>query len=330
MASLNQSCRVGPSTPNRRCPQFFSTSLPFLCILSLVMLRSTSAFQLQTTTTTCPTHTHRRLTSSVSSNKDPATDILGSDKDSGPVDTTSEIDAAASVISDSAGFGESVPYVPLSQRSQQVTNNKDSDILFSVGSDNVEIDEVDEILKNNRIRNIAVAIASFAFAIFNFTYQFTHPVTALQILATMEKQSAPLATIGNNGKPTVIDFWAPWCENCKVAAPTLQSVEEEYGDRVNFIMVNADDGKNWPYIQLFGVDAIPHLALVSGEGDVETALIGPMPRKVLRADIDALLSKRGDCEVDTVVPVCHDELPYKMFDSFENRQDSRRVNFVEP
>jgi len=115
-----------------------------------------------------------------------------------------------------------------------------------------------------------------------------------------------------------------------VGAPTLQAVEEEYGDRVNFIMVNADVGSSWPMIQLFGVDAIPHLALLSEEGDVETALIGPMSRNVLRADIDALLKHKEGCQkVEEVAPVCHDDLPYKMYDAFDKKQDGRRINFQE-
>ena len=181
-----------------------------------------------------------------------------------------------------------------------------------------------EIIERNRLRNVVIAVSSFTFAIINYCWQFTHPVTAVEILFSMEKQSAPLTAIGNNGKPTVIDFWAPWCSNCKVAAPTLQAVEKQYGDKVNFIMVNGDDGRNWPLIQLFGVDAIPHLALLSDEGEVETALIGPMSRNVLRADIDALLTKRDNC--GEVTPVCHEELPYKMYDAFDNRE-SRRINF---
>eukprot|EP00571_Detonula_confervacea_P013603 CAMPEP_0172310780 /NCGR_PEP_ID=MMETSP1058-20130122/12684_1 /TAXON_ID=83371 /ORGANISM="Detonula confervacea, Strain CCMP 353" /LENGTH=292 /DNA_ID=CAMNT_0013023719 /DNA_START=196 /DNA_END=1075 /DNA_ORIENTATION=+ len=257
--------------------------------------------------------------------EDPVAENSGNEKES-LLDTTftSEIGSKAA-ISDS-GFGESVPYVPLSQRNQPVSNN-DSPDFFALDGDSSEV----ELLKQNRVRNIAVAIASFAVAIFNYGWHFTHPVTAVEILASMQKQSAPLTAIGNNGKPTVIDFWAPWCSSCKVAAPTLQSVEQEYGDKVNFIMVNADDGRNYPFIQLFGVDAIPHLALLSGEGDVETALIGPTSRNVIRADIDALLNKHEDCE-DEVVPVCHeehDELPYTMFDAFGNRPESRRINFVE-
>lgn len=229
---------------------------------------------------------------------------------------------------ESSGFGQSVPYVPLSQRNQpSASGQKES---FST----INTYDESQVLKRNRIRNIAVAITSFAFSIIHYAWQFTHPVTAVELLATMQSQSAPLTSIGNNGKPTVIDFWAPWCENCKVAAPTLKAVEEEYGDRVNFIMVNGDDGRNWPLIELFGVDAIPHLALVSNRGDVETALIGPMSRNVLRADIDALLTNREDCGEDAPVPeqsaaVCHEELPYKMYDAFGNRPQSRRIKFVE-
>eukprot|EP00584_Thalassiosira_punctigera_P024607 CAMPEP_0172551648 /NCGR_PEP_ID=MMETSP1067-20121228/40122_1 /TAXON_ID=265564 ORGANISM="Thalassiosira punctigera, Strain Tpunct2005C2" /NCGR_SAMPLE_ID=MMETSP1067 /ASSEMBLY_ACC=CAM_ASM_000444 /LENGTH=322 /DNA_ID=CAMNT_0013339457 /DNA_START=68 /DNA_END=1036 /DNA_ORIENTATION=+ len=318
---------VAPSAPNRRrCSHFFVPgSLPFLCTLSLVALRPTSAFQLKTTAKACPPR--RTIAADVSSDKDLVADILGSDETI-PADATSEIDATTTKplsLSDSAGFGESVPYVPLNQRSPQSTDDGDAAAPFGTITDPAEIEEV---IKKNRIRNLAVAVASFAIAVFNYGWQFSHPVTAVQILASMEKQSAPLTAIGNNGKPTVVDFWAPWCENCKVAAPTLRAVEEEYGDRVNFIMVNGDDGQNWPLVQLFGVDAIPHLALLSEEGDVETALIGPMSRNVLRADIDALLNKRENCEAG-VVPVCHEELPYKMLDSFGNRKWDRRVNFVE-
>mmetsp|Transcript_11798 Transcript_11798/g.23979 ORF Transcript_11798/g.23979 Transcript_11798/m.23979 type:complete len:309 (-) Transcript_11798:202-1128(-) len=215
----------------------------------------------------------------------------------------------------SYGFGESVPYT--------------SRPVF--GEPTTKSDNIDEgkLLQQYRLRNVVVAIASFSFAIFNYVWQLTHPVTAVEMLATMQSQSAPLTAIGNNGKPTVIDFWAPWCENCKFAAPTLQSIEKEYGDRVNFIMVNGDEARNWPLIELFGVDAIPHLALLSDEGDVETALIGPMSRNVLRADIDALLHKREDCDAaPSVTLLCHDDLPYQMYDAFGNRRDGRRINFV--
>ncbi|KAL7526987.1 hypothetical protein ACHAWF_001994 [Thalassiosira exigua] len=320
MSSIH-SCPAGivPAPTCRRRAWLSSNSLHLCCIVALAMLGSLDAFQSSLLTATPPpaaTARHRTtITRSLSSNDDFFTETSAFDLGEG----NSSDDQPSS--GQSAGFGESVPYVPLSQRGSNEAGSNQGVLSMEGGVDEAET------LAKNRIRNVAVAVASFAVAVFNYGWQFTHPVTAVEILQTMEKQSSPLTAIGNNGKPTVIDFWAPWCSNCKVTAPTLQAVEQEYGDRVNFIMVNGDDGRNWPLIQLFGVDAIPHLAFVSGEGDVETALIGPIPRTVLRADIDALLSERKDCEVE--VPVCRDELPYKMFDAFGNRPDSRRINFVE-
>ncbi|OEU10938.1 thioredoxin-like protein, partial [Fragilariopsis cylindrus CCMP1102] len=105
----------------------------------------------------------------------------------------------------------------------------------------------------------------------------------------MEKSSSSIHNIGRNNKPTVIDFWAPWCENCRYSAPTLYQVEELYKDQVNFVMVNADDPKSWPLIEKLGVDAIPHLSLLEADGTVDTALIGPVPKQWLIQDIDVLL-----------------------------------------
>jgi len=180
-------------------------------------------------------------------------------------------------------------------------------------------------LKTQKITNVFVAILAFGAALINYGWKVTHPVTAVEVLAQMQRSSDPITLIGNNGKPTVVDFWAPWCDNCKVAAPTLRSVEKEYGDRVNFVMVNGDLGGNWPLIERFGVDAIPHMAFVSAEGDVETALIGPIPRSVLRADLDALLERAGTVTADEVKG--REPLPYVMFDAFRNQPELRRVKF---
>ncbi len=266
----------------------------------------------------CFTATHAWMTPGINNNRLSIQLRLSKDdseESSATLDFVSMDDAVSS-----SKFGD---FVPLRKPEDEIdTTQQGEGIITSPNLSDSATDEL-ELIKKNKLRNVIIAVSSFAFAIANYCWQLTHPITAVSILVSMENKSAPLTSIGNNGKPTVIDFWAPWCSNCKVAAPTLQAVENQYGDSVNFIMVNADDGRNWPLIQLFGVDAIPHLALLSDEGDVETALIGPMSRNVLRTDIDALLTKRENCEA---APVCHEELPYKMYDAFSNRD--RRINFV--
>ena len=261
-------------------------------------------------------------------------------------------------------FGKSIPYNTQRPSTTNQQSSKNQQLIMNEA----------EILKTNHDRNIIVAFSSLLAAVVHYIYQYTHPITAVSILLSMQSKSSPLSSIGHNGKPTVIDFWAPWCTNCRYAAPTLQAIEVEYADRINFILVNADDPTSYSLIQALGVDAIPHLALVDDAGYVETALIGPVSRKVLREDLDALLATptnvslekgrcgRGDSStgrghdavtttrekmitttiatttmMDTTPAaattnrlLCHADLPYKMYDAFENRpEESRHVNFVE-
>jgi len=181
-------------------------------------------------------------------------------------------------------------------------------------------------IQNKKRRQLGIAIGTVLAAIGNYAYQYANPVTSLSLLVEMQRNSEDLAVIGKNGKPTVVDFWAPWCENCKASAPTLSSIESEYGSRVNFILVNGDLSENWGLIERFGVDAIPHMALVDSDGNVETALIGPMTQTVMRADLDALLldaeskeSKNGDSD--------RRSLPYAMYDAFQADPSLRKVSF---
>ena len=175
-------------------------------------------------------------------------------------------------------------------------------------------------LESRRKTNIAVAVASVVLALSNYLYHYLNPVSPLALLVNMQSQSAPLTLIGKNNKPTVVDFWAPWCTNCQYMAATLASIEGEYAGRVNFVMVDGDRAENWPLIERFGVDAIPHLVLVDRDGNVETALIGPVPKSVMRADLDVLLMSSGDKG---------EQLPYVMLDVFADRPDMRKVSFPE-
>ena len=99
-------------------------------------------------------------------------------------------------------------------------------------------------------------------------------------------------------------------------------------------MVNGDLGENWELIDRFGVDAIPHMAMVGSDGYVETALIGPIPKNVLKADLDVLI-QNGISQNAGIGGNTNNqqqqgkklELPYTMYDAFRNRPDSRKISF---
>ena len=231
------------------------------------------------------------------------------------------------------------------------SNNNNNNFMDSAASAvTAAAPETGAELAAMRKRNLIAAITSISLAFLSYLWQFTHPVTPVQLLADMQANSAPLTLIGKNGKPTVVDFWAPWCENCKMAAPTLQRVEQDYKDKVNFVLINGDQAAAWPLIERFGVDAIPHMALINAEGEVETALIGPIPKRVLEADLNVLLAnaalldddssskadgsameaviKDRDTEMVAAQALKKQDLPYKMLDVFANQPELRRVQFV--
>jgi thioredoxin 1 len=85
-------------------------------------------------------------------------------------------------------------------------------------------------------------------------------------------------------KPTLVDFWAPWCGPCRAIGPILEEIAVEYGERVNIVKVNVDD--NPSTAAQYGVQSIPTLIFIKN-GRVEDTKIGMLSKNQLAA----LLSK---------------------------------------
>ncbi len=62
--------------------------------------------------------------------------------------------------------------------------------------------------------------------------------------------------------PVLVDFWAPWCGPCKMAAPVLDELSESYKDKINIVKLNIDE--NQVNAQKFGVMSIPTTVLFKG------------------------------------------------------------------
>jgi thioredoxin len=88
-------------------------------------------------------------------------------------------------------------------------------------------------------------------------------------------------------KPTLVDFWAPWCGPCRAIGPILEELAAEYGERVNIVKVNVDD--NPATASQYGVRSIPTLILVKN-GTVQDTQIGLLSKNQLVALLDKNLN----------------------------------------
>lgn len=124
-----------------------------------------------------------------------------------------------------------------------------------------------------------------------FAAQKLNPSSSLNLMRFLTESSAPVEVVGTNGRPSMIEFSATWCENCKVMARRVFELENEYGGRVNFVVVDGDDPGKQDIVERYGVDGVPQFSMVGSDGAVKGNLIGLVPKGALISDLEALLKK---------------------------------------
>jgi thiol-disulfide isomerase/thioredoxin len=139
-----------------------------------------------------------------------------------------------------------------------------------------------------RFRNVAIAFVAILLAA-SLAIGLQTPTNATSLEAQAE-QAVPLEVAIANPKPSLVEFYANWCTSCQAMAADLERLKSEYGDRVNFVMLNVDNSKWLPEILRYRVDGIPHLVYLNQGGDAIAQTIGEQPLSVLQADLDALVA----------------------------------------
>lgn len=88
----------------------------------------------------------------------------------------------------------------------------------------------------------------------------------------------------SSGQPVLVDYWAEWCGPCKMIAPILDEIANEYGDKLKIAKLNIDENPATP--PKYGIRGIPTLMLFRN-GNVEATKVGALSKSQLTAFLDS-------------------------------------------
>ena len=116
------------------------------------------------------------------------------------------------------------------------------------------------------------------------------------------------------GRPVLLNFWATWCEPCRVEMPALQRVHEAYGDRVAIVGVNLQEpadvvrtfvegyGYTWTFVldpdfsiaDRYRIRPIPTSVFIDADGVIRHIEYGALSESTIRGIFDRLLARTSD------------------------------------
>ena len=84
-------------------------------------------------------------------------------------------------------------------------------------------------------------------------------------------------------KPVLVDFWAEWCGPCKMIAPSVEKISEEYSDKLKVGKLDVDSNPN--ISSTFGIRSIPTL-LIFKNGTPVDQIVGAVSKDVISSKVD--------------------------------------------
>jgi thiol-disulfide isomerase/thioredoxin len=142
----------------------------------------------------------------------------------------------------------------------------------------------------NQLRNLLIVLVAIALSV-AMVLGLRSQTTQVS-LSSLAAKATPWEVAQQNNKPTLLEFYADWCTACQSMTSSIAKLEKDYGERVNFVMLNVDNNKWLPEISQFGVDGIPEFVYFSAMGDVIGTAVGQQPLTIMDGNLAALATNQ--------------------------------------
>ncbi len=141
-----------------------------------------------------------------------------------------------------------------------------------------------------QVQKIVLFLSALFFAALLFFFRSgTNSQAPIDQLA---RQSLELEIALANGRPTIIEFYADWCEACREMAPAMLSLARQVDDQIDIILLNVDNTKWQDLLVKYEVYGIPQLNLFDASGNLSGQLVGVKKEEDLQTIAHALLQNK--------------------------------------
>ena len=138
-------------------------------------------------------------------------------------------------------------------------------------------------------------------------------------LDTLARQSLAPEEALANGRPTIFEFYADWCEACRLMAPSMLAIERQIENKVDIVLLNVDNNSWQDLIDEYEVNGIPQLNFFNAQGKLSGKAIGAQSEEKLNQFVTSLLHNEP-------MPSLLDSGKVSNFNSTRLLRDNNRFN----
>ncbi len=110
-------------------------------------------------------------------------------------------------------------------------------------------------------------------------------------LERLARQSLDLPVALSDGRPTLVEFYADWCEACRAMAPAMEAIEDHHHGELDVVLLNVDNPRWQGEVERYEVNGIPQLELFDRDGQPIGRSLGARSRGELDALTGALIAQ---------------------------------------